>query len=85
MRHLILITLCLSAVVTHSAALEQHQKAKDTRYSLIERAAVNQNNTEVDDLKMLTTIHIKPTQTFFAQQQEQFSRFLQILFFTRES
>ena len=85
MRHLIFITLCLSTVVTHSAAIEQHQKAKDARYSLIERAAINQKHSDIDDIKMLTTIHVKPTQTFFAQQQEQFSRFLQNLFFSHES
>ncbi|WP_343598085.1 hypothetical protein [Acinetobacter sp.] len=41
---------------------------------------INSLNTDIDDIKLLTTIHLQPTQSFFAYQHERFSRFLQALF-----
>lgn len=45
-----------------------------------QRQAVDQLSSNSDDIKILTTIHVQPTQNFFAAQHDRFSRFLQSLF-----
>ncbi|MCF8999034.1 hypothetical protein [Acinetobacter nectaris] len=45
-----------------------------------QRQAVDQLSSNSDDIKILTTIHVQPTQNFFAAQHDRFSRFIQSLF-----
>ena len=54
--------------------------------SLIEKAITQQKQADKqkfesnNDLKVLTSIHVAPTQNFFALQNQRFSRFVQALF-----
>lgn len=60
-------------------------------HSLIEKTVAQQKlkkeqqTSDFDDLKMLTTIYVPPSQNFFALQHQRFSRFLQNFLFTPES
>ncbi|TCB49005.1 hypothetical protein E0H80_13565 [Acinetobacter sp. ANC 4779] len=82
------LTLGLMAQVGHTAAI----KATDAKISvlpektsLIEKALQQQkqgSNTfrNDNDLKVLTEIKAAPTQSFFAAQNQKFSRFVQVFF-----
>lgn len=45
-----------------------------------QKQSVSTLNTDIEDIKLLSTIHVQPTQSFFAYQHERFSRFWQSLF-----
>ncbi|MGE8561474.1 MAG: hypothetical protein ACN6NJ_11075 [Acinetobacter sp.] len=82
------LTLGLMTQVGHAAAI----KATDSKLSLsaeksslIEKALQQQKlgtNTlrNDNDLKVLTEIKVAPTQSFFAAQNQKFSRFVQVFF-----
>lgn len=82
------LTLGFMAQLGHAAAIKSSE-AKVTlgseKSSLIEKALQQQkqggNTLRADnDLKMLTEIKVAPTQSFFAAQNQKFSRFVQALF-----
>ncbi len=82
------LTLGFMAQMGHAAAIKSSE-AKVTlapeKSSLIEKALQQQkqggNTLRADnDLKMLTEIKVAPTQSFFAAQNQKFSRFVQALF-----
>lgn len=79
----VVLPLCFLACHAQASTLQQLPQ----HHSFIEQALIKQQQspTQVDDLKILTTIHVQPTQTFFARQQDSFSRFLHTYFFPRES
>jgi hypothetical protein len=74
--------------VGHTAAIKTSETKitlSTERSSLIEKALQQQkldtNTLRPDnDLKVLTEIKVAPTQSFFAAQNQKFSRFLQALF-----
>ena len=82
------LTLGLMAQIGHAAAI----KATDAKISLlpektslIEKALQQQKqgtNTfrNDNDLKVLTEIKVAPTQSFFASQNQKFTRFVQVFF-----
>ncbi|CAB1208157.1 hypothetical protein [Acinetobacter bouvetii] len=81
------LTLGFMAQFGHAAAI----KATDSKImgpeksSLIEKALLQQKNGSNtlradNDLKVLTEIKVAPTQSFFAAQNQKFSRFVQALF-----
>ena len=86
-------TLCLSLFLVcsvqigHAAAIKESNNMKtiDKSSSLIVKALDQQKrNTAMlpstdDELKMLNTIRTTPTQNFFANQHERFSRFVQTI------
>ena len=82
------LSLGLMAQVGHTAAIKT-TNAKITlapeRSSLIEKALLQQkqgsNTLRGDnDLKILTAIKVAPTQSFFASQNQKFTRFVQAFF-----
>ena len=87
-------TLCLSLFlicsvqVGHAAAIKESNNMKtiDKSSSLIVKALDQQKRNSAispsadDELKMLNTIRTTPTQNFFANQHERFSRFVQTIF-----
>lgn len=78
-----LSTVGHSAVIK-SAESKTHLSAE--KGSLIEKALTQQKQADKqkfesnNDLKVLTSIHVAPTQNFFALQNQRFSRFVQALF-----
>ena len=82
------VLLSLSTVghsaVIKSAESKTHLTAE--KGSLIEKALTQQKHADKqkfesnNDLKVLTSIHVAPTQNFFALQNQRFSRFVQALF-----
>ncbi|WP_180060828.1 hypothetical protein [Acinetobacter sp. YH12124] len=82
------VLLSLSTVghsaVIKSAESKTHLTA--AKGSLIEKALTQQKQADKqkfesnNDLKVLTSIHVAPTQNFFALQNQRFSRFVQALF-----
>ncbi|MEB3766959.1 DUF4179 domain-containing protein [Acinetobacter sp. MD2] len=48
----------------------------------LEKQKQNDNsiNTDLNEIKLLNTIHVEPSQRFFAYQHESFSRFWQAIF-----
>ena len=82
------LTLGFMAQLGHAAAIkgsEAKVALGPEKSSLIEKALQQQkqggNTLRADnDLKMLTEIKVAPTQSFFAAQNQKFSRFVQALF-----
>ena len=90
------LSLCLglTAQIGHAAAIKDSNKAITSsvmaeRQSPIEKALNQQKQqkrgdhkliTETDELKVLTSLKSAPTQNFFAEQHQRFSRFVQALF-----
>ena len=78
-----LSTVGHSAVIK-SAESKTHLTAE--KGSLIEKAITQQKQADKqkfesnNDLKVLTSINLAPTQNFFALQNQRFSRFVQALF-----
>ena len=78
-----LSTVGHSAVIK-SAESKTHLSAE--KGSLIEKAITQQKQADKqkfesnNDLKVLTSINLAPTQNFFALQNQRFSRFVQALF-----
>lgn len=82
------VLLSLSTVghsaVIKSAESKTHLTAE--KGSLIEKALTQQKQADKqkfesnNDLKVLTSINLAPTQNFFALQNQRFSRFVQALF-----
>ena len=62
-----------SKVAHHSSGLLSKELVK-------QKQNIASLNTDIDDIKLLTTIHVQPTQSFFASQHERFSRLWQALF-----
>lgn len=82
------VLLSLSTV-GHSAVIksaESKTNLTEAKGSLIEKAITQQKQTDKqkfesnNDLKVLTSINLAPTQNFFALQNQRFSRFVQALF-----
>jgi hypothetical protein len=64
---------------------EHFQAGKDPLSALIEKAISQQKGSDRttmtdNDLKIMTSIKVAPTQNFFATQNQRFSRFVQSLF-----
>lgn len=89
------LTLCVFGMSqTHAAALQnpakslQNSSVAEKSLTPIERAltqqkrerAENKHSSEMDQIKVITSIKNAPTQNFLASQHQQFSRFLQSLF-----
>lgn len=82
------LTLGFMAQLGHAAAIkgtESKMMLGAEKSSLIEKALLQQkqggNTLRADnDLKILTEIKVAPTQSFFAAQNQKFSRFLQVFF-----
>ncbi|WP_291354908.1 MULTISPECIES: hypothetical protein [unclassified Acinetobacter] len=82
------LTLGFMAQLGHAAAIkgtESKVMLSAEKSSLIEKALQQQkqgdNTLRADnDLKILTEIKVAPTQSFFAAQNQKFSRFLQVFF-----
>lgn len=81
------IGLGLMAQSGHTAAIKAtlNKSTAPEKVSLIEKALNQQkqgdNYLQADNnLKVLTAIKVAPTQSFFATQNERFSRFLQAIF-----
>ena len=80
------LSLGLMAQVGHTAAIKtMNAKIAPERSSLIEKALLQQkqgsNTLRGDnDLKILTEIKVAPTQSFFASQNQKFTRFVQAFF-----
>lgn len=80
---------------THSAAINKTTNTKVTlpsdKTSPIEKALTQQKNesskaqSSDDSLKVLTSLKTAPAQSFFASQNQSFSRFVQALFSTNPS
>lgn len=82
------------AQATQAAALQQPSKLSPTSLTLdkyqspIEKALSqqkrdrieNKSSTDNPQIKVLTTISVAPTQNFFAEQHQRFSRFVQNIF-----
>ena len=82
------VLLSLSTV-GHSAVIkssESKTNLTEAKGSLIEKAITQQKQADKqkfesnNDLKVLTSINLAPTQNFFALQNQRFSRFVQALF-----
>ena len=95
LHHILGLSICLSmfAPMTQAAVIKDTQKAVHStvvndKQSPIEKALNQQkrargDNTLISDndqLKVLTSIKTAPTQNFFAEQHQRFSRFVQALF-----
>lgn len=85
--------LTFAAQAGHAAAISKAANSKVSlpaeKKSPIEKA-LNQQKTEGklpsdDNLKVLTAIKAPPTQTFFASQNQSFTRFVQSLFLQNNS
>ena len=77
------------STVGHSAVIksaESKTNLTEAKGSLIEKAITQQKQADKqkfesnNDLKVLTSINLAPTQNFFALQNQRFSRFVQALF-----
>ena len=77
------------STVSHSAVIKSTESKTHLtaeKGSLIEKALTQQKQADKqkfesnNDLKVLTSIHVAPTQNFFALQNQRFSRFVQALF-----
>ena len=77
------------STVGHSAVIKSAENKTNLtaeKGSLIEKALTQQKQADKqkfesnNDLKVLTSIHVAPTQNFFALQNQRFSRFVQALF-----
>lgn len=86
---LICAALLSLSTVSHSAVIkstESKTHLTTEKGSLIEKALTQQKQADKqkfesnNDLKVLTSIHVAPTQNFFALQNQRFSRFVQALF-----
>ena len=86
---LICIALLSLSTVSHSAVIKSTESKTHltaAKGSLIEKALTQQKQADKqkfesnNDLKVLTSIHVAPTQNFFALQNQRFSRFVQALF-----
>ena len=84
-----LISLSSLATVSHAAVIksaETKSSLAPAKNSLIEKAITQQKQADKqkfesnNDLKVLTSINVAPTQSFFALQNQRFSRFVQALF-----
>ncbi|MEB3754333.1 DUF4179 domain-containing protein [Acinetobacter sp. MD2(2019)] len=71
-------TLAKHKVSTHSSELLSNELNK-------QKKNVAASDTDLSDIKLLTSIRVQPTQSFFAYQHERFSRFWQTLFPTPNS
>lgn len=84
----------LGSQVTHSAAIQDTNKTITSkvmaeRQSPIEKALNQQRQpksnsqkliSEIDEIKVLASLKSAPTQSFFAEQHQRFSRFVQAVF-----
>ena len=86
---LICAALLTLSTVSHSAVIKSTESKTHLtaeKGSLIEKALTQQKQADKqkfesnNDLKVLTSIHVAPTQNFFALQNQRFSRFVQALF-----
>ena len=86
---LICAALLTLSTVSHSAVIKSTESKTHLtaeKGSLIEKAITQQKQADKqkfesnNDLKVLTSIHVAPTQNFFALQNQRFSRFVQALF-----
>ena len=86
---LICVALLSLSTVSHSAVIKSTESKTHLtaeKGSLIEKALTQQKQADKqkfesnNDLKVLTSIHVAPTQNFFALQNQHFSRFVQALF-----
>ena len=86
---LICVALLSLSTVSHSAVIKSTESKTHLtaeKGSLIEKALTQQKQADKqkfesnNDLKVLTSIHVAPTQNFFALQNQRFSRFVQALF-----
>ncbi|WP_180008882.1 hypothetical protein [Acinetobacter sp. YH12238] len=86
---LIFAVLLSLSTVGHSAVIKSAESKTHLtaeKGSLIEKALTQQKQADKqkfesnNDLKVLTSIHVAPTQNFFALQNQRFSRFVQALF-----
>ena len=85
---LICVALLSLSTVSHSAVIKSTESKTPLtaeKGSLIEKALTQQKQKKKkkfdsnNDLKVLTSIHVAPTQNFFALQNQRFSRFVQAL------
>lgn len=83
------VALLSLSTVSHSAVIKSTESKTHLtaeKGSLIEKAITQQKQADKqkfesnNDLKVLTSIHVAPTQNFFALQNQRFSRFVQALF-----
>lgn len=95
------LCLCLGSITQANTLQEKTSKALHTpsfitktpvhNSSFIGKALVKQKHlshptqTSLEDIKLTHTMYAQPSQSILAAQHEQFSRFLQTFFFTRES
>ena len=86
---LICAALLSLSTVGHSAVIKSAESKTHLtaeKGSLIEKAITQQKQADKqkfesnNDLKVLTSINLAPTQNFFALQNQRFSRFVQALF-----
>lgn len=86
-------SLTIAAQAGHTAAISKSTNTKVAlpaeKTSLIEKA-IHQQKTESklqsdDNLKVLTSLKVAPTQNFFASQNQSFTRFIQALFLPNNS
>lgn len=82
------LVLGLASQFSAAAVLKDtpNKTASDKQTSLIEKALDQQKRNPIvlpstnDELKVLNTIRVTPTQNFLAAQHERFSRFVQAIF-----
>ena len=86
---LICAALLTLSTVSHSTVIKSTESKTHLtaeKGSLIEKALTQQKQADKqkfesnNDLKVLTSINLAPTQNFFALQNQRFSRFVQALF-----
>ncbi|WP_374664369.1 hypothetical protein [Acinetobacter sp.] len=82
------LSLTLAAQAGHAAATGKTAMPAEKK-SLIEKALYQQKNESKlqsdDNLKVLTALKAAPTQSFFASQNQSFTRFVQSLFLQNNS
>ncbi|MCG9491984.1 DUF4179 domain-containing protein [Acinetobacter lactucae] len=82
------LVLSLASQFSAAAVLKEtpNKTGSDKQTSLIEKALDQQKRNPIvlpstnDELKVLNTIRVTPTQNFLAAQHERFSRFVQAIF-----
>ncbi|MDS7957410.1 MULTISPECIES: DUF4179 domain-containing protein [Acinetobacter] len=82
------LVLSLASQFSAAAVLKDtpNKTGSDKQTSLIEKALDQQKRNPIvlpstnDELKVLNTIRVTPTQNFLAAQHERFSRFVQAIF-----
>lgn len=85
------LSLGIFSQVTTAAVIKDTQIKPTEKNMLIEKALDQQKRnlallpTTDDELKMLNTIRVAPTQNFFATQHQRFSRFIQSFFQSHNS